>query len=209
MGHSLGTDVCSIVLNDPRGLDSPILPERLVLLDPICFAHEVPAAHRLPFWTWEEAQAKKPGVPALLVAIMLYGVIRDEYNQQACKRAMCPGTDTVFRASPELLQRCRTLLCFSGEDAALPAWEIHDYVRAQFPDVRVEIDPAFPHGGFLTAVLQGSWLGELHLRTVLHFLGKGSTTATVTGSHPDVGVLIESSGGLQRRNSQSAASFKW
>eukprot|EP00929_Paragymnodinium_shiwhaense_P040937 TRINITY_DN21299_c0_g1_i1.p1 TRINITY_DN21299_c0_g1~~TRINITY_DN21299_c0_g1_i1.p1 ORF type:complete len:537 (-),score=104.48 TRINITY_DN21299_c0_g1_i1:332-1942(-) len=170
VGHSLGTDFCSMVLNDPRGLASPILPARLVLLDPICFLHEVPAAHRLPFWTWEEARRKDDARTSPALAAVLFGIIRDEYTQQATKRAVCPGTDSVFRASPELLRACKTFVCLCGTDQALPAWKLHDYIRAHFPDLKLRIDPPLDHGGFLMPFISNGWISRSHLDDVVGFM---------------------------------------
>lgn len=173
IGHSLGTDCCAMVMNDPRltHSDSPIRPGRLVLLDPVCFAQEVPEAHRLPFWTIREAfkNCRDRGAFWPLHLLMLLLVIRDEYNQEACKRFIVPGTDALFRCSPALLRRCRTLVCLSGRDQALPAWRIHDYLRAQFPDIELRMDPTMEHGGFLVSA--PGWISRSHAETVLKFLG--------------------------------------
>merc|ERR1719436_359593 len=90
MGHSLGTDACSMLMNDPRLVagDSVLRPARLILLDAICFGHEVAEAHRLPFWTWKEALAKHEGRAFSwwpIVFAILFLVVRDEHNQEATK----------------------------------------------------------------------------------------------------------------------------
>jgi len=105
LGHSLGTDYCSMVMNDPRLAESarsevheepPLRPARLVLMDPVCFLHESAESHRLPFWTVGEAM-RKAGAwwrwPVQLLLLLL--VIRDESNQEVTKRALVPGTDTL------------------------------------------------------------------------------------------------------------------
>lgn len=171
VGHSLGTDFCSMVMNDPRlaHADPLLRPARLVLLDPVCFVTEVAAAHRLPFWTVREALTQ-PGArwwkfPFILVALFIF--IRDEYTQEATKRAIVPGTDSIFRCSPTMLKRCPTMVCLSGEDEALPAWKIHDYIRAQMPEVNVRMHPTMEHGGFL---MVRQWLAKSHADDVLRFL---------------------------------------
>jgi len=182
IGHSLGTDYCTMVLNDPRmgHSDSILRPARVVLLDPICFAHEQLDAHRLPFWTCREA-IEKTAVWWPLQLAVLFLVIRDEYNQEATKRALVPGTDTIFRLSPELRRRCKILVCLSGNDQALPAWQIHDYVRSQMPDVEVRIDPGLEHGGFLNPLNPG-WLAQIHADAMLRFLGVSDVPRV--SSHP-------------------------
>lgn len=173
LGHSLGTDFCSMVMNDPRLAhgDPALRPARLVLLDPVCFAHEIADAHRLPFWTLPEAReiARKTRTwwPRMLAVLLL--VIRDEYNQEATKRAIVPGTDSIFRCSPSLLGLCPTLAIFSGNDQALPAWKVFDYVRAQFPEMQVRMDPGLEHGGFLMPWVAW-WLSRSHAETVVRFL---------------------------------------
>ena len=42
VAHSLGTALAAMVLNDPCGAASPTRPARMVLIDPVCFAHELP-----------------------------------------------------------------------------------------------------------------------------------------------------------------------
>lgn len=177
MGHSLGTDFCTMIMNDPRMIhaDPPIRPARLVLLDPVCFIDELAAAHRLPFWTVRESLARHGDKwwlwPMQVALLMLF--IRDEYNQEATKRALVPGTDCVFRCSPALLRRCPTMVCLSGEDQALPAWKVHDYIRAQMPDINVRMHPKFEHGGFLTNL--PDWLARSHADDVVSFLDGGSS----------------------------------
>ena len=51
--------------------------------------------------------------------LVLLLIIRDESNQEVTKRALVPGTDTLFRASPELLRRCAMLVSTSGKDQEL------------------------------------------------------------------------------------------
>jgi len=189
IGHSLGTDYCSMVMNDPRMPSSdPVLrPARLVLLDPICFVHEIAEAHRLPFWTFAEARrhAAKAGIWWPLMMIVLLVVIRDEYNQEGTKRAIVPGTDSIFRCSHSLLQRCPTLVVLSGNDVALPAWKVYDYVRAQFPEVQVRIDPGLEHGGFLMP-WNPWWLSRAHAEHIIRFLASdASLPFRRVGSQPD------------------------
>lgn len=173
VGHSLGTDYCSMVMNDPRlaHTDPPVRPARLVLLDPVCFLMELAAAHRLPFWSLREAFAKfgKRWWKFPFVLPVFLFVIRDEYNQEATKRALVPGTDTIFRCSPTLLKRCPTLVCLSGEDEALPAWKVYDYIRAQMPDIAVKVHPTLGHGDFVVA---RQWLARSHAEDVLKFLAR-------------------------------------
>jgi len=187
LGHSLGTDFCSMIMNDPRLAegDSIVRPARVVLLDAICFGHEVPAAHRLPFWTIREAVEQHKGQPLALLPLalaILLLVIRDEHNQEACKRAVVPGADVIFRCPPELLRRCPTLVCLSGNDKALPAWQIRDYVRVHFPDIEVRMDPGFEHGGFLMPWLP-SWQARSYVQTVLGFLETEMSSLPRTDSH--------------------------
>lgn len=186
LGHSLGTDFCSMIMNDPRlAEDDTILrPARVVLLDAICFGHEVAAAHRLPFWTLREAVENHKGPLALLpfALAILFLVIRDEHNQEATKRAVVPGTDVIFRCSPALLRRCPTLVCLSGNDQALPAWEIRDYVRVHFPEIEVRMDPGFEHGGFLMPWLP-SWQSRCYVQTVLGFLESDVSCLPRAASH--------------------------
>jgi len=173
----LGTDFCTMVMNDPRleHADPPLRPARLVLLDPVCFPNEIAASHRLPFWTIRESLDQKDmtwwKIPIQLTMLML--IIRDEYNQEATKRTVGPGTDVIFRCSPTMLRRCPTLVCLSGEDKALPAWKVHDYIRAQVPDIIVRMHPGFDHGGFLT---DAGWLAQNHADDVLQFLKGGTHT---------------------------------
>ena len=47
----------------------------------------------------------------------------------------------------------------SGKDQALPAWAIHDYLRAHFPEIEVRMDPGLEHGGFLLPFVPG-WLAR-------------------------------------------------
>jgi len=207
MGHSLGTDFCSMVMNDPRMAndDPPLRPARLVLLDPICFVQEIAEAHRLPFWTLREARDKYRGqhwLPTIIA--MLFLVIRDEYNQEATKRAIVPGTDSIFRCSDVLLGRCPTLVCLSGNDCALPAWKIHDYLRAQFPQIEVRMDPGLPHGGFLMPLLPG-WLVRLHAEAVLRFLDPVQLARVA--SHPTQPDGPEPEALPMKRNSRSALSL--
>merc|ERR1719326_2755144 len=82
-------------------------------------------------------RTKKTPLPILFLVLFMF--VQDEYNQQATKRAISPGTDSIFRATPEMLQFCRTLVCLSGNDKALPAWAIHDYIRAQFPGIALRM----------------------------------------------------------------------
>jgi len=221
LGHSLGTDYCSMVMNDPRLAESarsevheepPLRPARLVLMDPVCFLHESAESHRLPFWTVGEAM-RKAGAwwrwPVQLLLLLL--VIRDESNQEVTKRALVPGTgharpsrnlrgafeegsrnllgtDTLFRASPELLRRCATLVTMSGKDQALPAWEIHDYLRAHFPEIEVRMDPGLEHGGFLLPFVPG-WLARSVFEAVLTFVGASPPSPALprVASLPGVG----------------------
>lgn len=171
LGHSLGTIFCSMVMNDPRleHADAPLRPARLVLLDPICFAQELAEAHRLPFWSLREAITGSWWRWPLQLAVLLL-IIRDEYTQEATKRAIVPGTDALFRCRPALLQKCQTLVCLCGNDQALPAWRIRDYVRVHFPEVELRMDPGLEHGGFLTPFLP-TWLAQCHAGEVLRFLG--------------------------------------
>lgn len=207
VGHSLGTDFCSMVMNDPRLAhgDPPVRPARLVLLDPVCFMQEIAEAHRLPFWTLQEAREKYGSLhwwPTILAVLLL--VIRDEYNQEATKRAIVPGTDSIFRASNALLNRCPTLVCLSGNDAALPAWKIHDYLRAQFPQMEVRMDPGLEHGGFLMPLVPG-WLARLHMETVLRFMDPVQLTRVASDpSSPDG---LESVATPLRRSSRSELSL--
>lgn len=206
VGHSLGTDFASMVMNDPRLThgDPTLRPGRLVLMDPVCFAQEIPDAHRLPFWTLSEAKEKgqKSGVWWPFQFIILILIIRDEYNQEATKRAIVPGTDSIFRASPQLLKRCPTLVCLSGNDQALPAWRIHDYIRAQFTDIEVRMDPGLEHGGFLMPTA-ARWLAQCHTDTVLRFLGPAKEGLSRVASDPGA----PSAGGFRMRVSSSAATM--
>jgi len=186
VGHSLGTDYCACVLNDPRGIASPILPGRLVLLDPICFIHELPQAHRISMWSWKEARQSDKRMPSIILAVVLFFILRDEYQQQAMKRGLAPGTDFVFRAPPEILRRCRTMVCISGSDAAIPGWQVHDYVRAQFPDIAIRMDPVLEHGGFLFSFRAQSWVARSHLDTIATFITDPQETRfTRTASLPE------------------------
>lgn len=205
IGHSLGTDYCSMVMNDPRHVngDSPLRPARLVLLDPICFAHEQLEAHRLPFWTCEEAIEKSTVWWPLQLAVLFF-VIRDEYNQEATKRALVPGTDTIFRCSPALLRRCKTLVCLSGNDQALPAWKIHDYLRAQLPELEVRMDPGLEHGGFLNPLNPG-WLAQSHADSVVRFL-RGDEILSRVASDP-AALAKEAADLPMKRNSRSELSL--
>lgn len=213
LGHSLGTDYCSIIMNDPRlnGGDSILRPARLVLLDAICFGHEVPEAHRLPFWTLEEAINKHDGRAfswsPIVLALLLF-VIRDEYNQEVTKRALVPGTDVLFRCSKSLLKKCPTLVCLSGNDQALPAWDIRDYISAQYPEVQLRMDPMLEHGGFLLPFLPG-WLARCHLNTVLSFLDSDISLLPRAASYctSDAMQLIDGCKGLLRQKSHSGMSL--
>lgn len=181
LGHSLGTDYCSMILNDP-GLnhgDTPLRPGQLVLLDPICFVHEFATSHLLPFWTVQDAFSHEliPGaittwhrwwkMPLQFLVLLL--MIRDEHNQEATKRCVGPGTDAIFRCPPSFLKRCPTLVCLSGKDAAVPSWKVYDYLRAHFPEIEVCIDPEFGHGH-----VNIPWVPRWHRRnyadTILRFL---------------------------------------
>uniref|UniRef100_A0A7S1AET2 AB hydrolase-1 domain-containing protein n=1 Tax=Noctiluca scintillans TaxID=2966 RepID=A0A7S1AET2_NOCSC len=188
LGHSLGTDVCSIIMNDPRMIhdDPPARPAKLVMMDPVSFAHEIAQAHRLPFWTIKEALAHAPTLLRKIMQIpILLMIIRDEYNQEACKRFLTPGTDVIFRCSPSLLRLCPCLVCLSGKDQALPAWKIHDYVRAHFPQVEVRMDPNFEHG-MMCMPWTPEWLSRHYLDEVLRFVGQDEKRRH--GSHPHLGL---------------------
>jgi pimeloyl-ACP methyl ester carboxylesterase len=178
MGHSLGTDYCSIILNDPyepsaseaerpsaKRRDAPIRsirPSRVVLIDPICFAHEVAASHRLPFWDWEESCRKDTRTPWPARFLKLYLFIWDIYNQQACKRAIASGPEVLFRTIP---LGTRVLVCLGGLDEAIPAWEVHDYVRAQYPEILVHMSPDYAQCAL--ALTEPSFCHTLHRRAHL------------------------------------------
>jgi len=52
----------------------------------------------------------------------------------------------------------------------LPAWAIHDYLRAHFPEIEVRMDPGLEHGGFLLPFVPG-WLARSVFEAVLTFVG--------------------------------------
>lgn len=206
LGHSLGTDFCSFIMNDPRmaHADPAVRPARLVLMDPVCFAQEIADSHRLPFWSVREAIGKAPtGWRVPIELSVLFCIIRDEYNQEATKRAIVPGTDSLFRCSRSLLQRCPTLVCVSGNDQALPAWKIHDYVRSQFPDIAVRLDPGLEHGGFLMPFVPG-WMARQHADDVMEFLDGGAQTSLPrSASHAEKVDARKGEDAPMRRNSRS------
>jgi pimeloyl-ACP methyl ester carboxylesterase len=210
VGHSLGTDFCSMVMNDPRLVhgDSPLRPARLVLMDPVCFAHEIAEAHRLPFWTVREALAhcgeRWWRLPIQLMILLL--VIRDEYNQEATKRAIVPGTDTIFRCPASLLKLCPVLVCLSGNDQAVPAWKIHDYLREHFAELDVRIDPGLEHGGFLMPT-SPSHVVNSHAKDVLAFLSQQAALPKVSSDHGGNLREVEESS-LMKRKSRSDLDLK-
>jgi len=188
LGHSLGTDFCTSIMNDPfldHGGDSLLRPCRLVLMDPVCFAIEAATSHRLAFWTWREAVHDRPRIMWPFMLAMWFLIIRDEAHQEAMKRALSSGTDFVFRCSRELLQRCPVLVCLSGNDEFLPAWKIHDYIRAQFPDIRVRMDPALTHGAVMAPAVPG-WLAWHHASAIIQFLKPDIIDVPRTASQPTV-----------------------
>lgn len=206
VAHSLGTDYCSMVMNDPRKLNSPILPARLVLVDPICFPHEVFDSHRIMFWTFQEACRKMPAIPRVVIALALYLFIYDEYNQQIGKRALSPGHECMFKPTPEMLRACPTLVCLSGHDATIPSWAIHDWIRAQFPDLFLRMDPQLEHGGFIMSLEAKSWVSKLHLNQIASFISEEKGLPAISSQEflSDVDVKSEANG---MRPSRSAVTF--
>ena len=65
----------------------------------------------------------------------------------------------------------------------LPAWEIHDYVRAQFPEVEVYMSPDYQHGGFLLG--RRSFRLQLMMGVISRFLADNhaSTDSCRSSSH--------------------------
>jgi hypothetical protein len=76
----------------------------------------------------------------------------------------------------------------SGKDQALPAWEIHDYLRAHFPEIEVRMDPGLEHGGFLLPFVPG-WLARSVFEAVLTFVGASPPSPALprVASLPGVG----------------------
>jgi len=192
LGHSLGTDYCAMIMNDPRcqnGGSSVLLPARMVLMDPICFAHQIALAHRLPFWNYDEAVKRSAGLTFSMrpaVSAILYLVVRDESTQEATKRSLISASDCLLRPTPESLRRCPTLVSLSGKDQVVPAWMVRDYLSAQFPEIELRIDPGMEHGAFLMPHMPG-WLVQCHFKDVVKFL----STASRVASHPTLSRGLE------------------
>merc|ERR1711972_123276 len=143
------------------------------------------------------------GWPIQFLILLL--VIRDEYNQEATKRAIVPGTDSIFRCPASLLRLCPVLVCLSGNDEAVPAWKIHDYLREQFPDMEVRIDPGLEHGGFLMPT-SPAWIVNTHAKDVLAFLKQDTARLSKVSSQP--GGESMDSGLILRRKSRSELNLK-
>ena len=161
MGHSLGTDFLSMTFCSQRSRD--ISPRRIVLLDPICFPHQILWAHRAPFWDFNDIRARMSALWAPVAWCVLHFCIRDIYTQQACVRTLTSDVILLEAGAP-------TFVAFGGKDEVVPSVDLHDYVRSHHPDFTIFYEPEADHGAFLKALPGDARVTRL-VKAVQRFLG--------------------------------------
>jgi pimeloyl-ACP methyl ester carboxylesterase len=143
MGHSLGTDICTGLLNDERKI---FYPKKLVLIDPICFSQNMVSTHRIVFWEWEEICAKLPKMITLLKFLVLYFFIYDINSQHVTKRLTGDSISIIYR--PDTYDG-DTFVYLAEKDYIIQTGELRDYLQVHFPAMKIDFVTKASHGSFL------------------------------------------------------------
>jgi hypothetical protein len=144
LGHSLGSIILTGLLNDERKI---LKPEKVVLIDPLCFLCDVLYSHRIAFWSWSQICEKIPKLNLLVRWCLLFLCLKDINVQKITKRLTGDPISSIYRQNT---YRGEILAYFGDKDYVINSKKIISYVNSHFPSIQTYLEPEAEHGTFVT-----------------------------------------------------------